>query len=130
MKKEQTKKLVNYFKTIPSLKLVYFFGSRARKDAGPMSDHDFAVYFDGIGKSKMFDLRIKILLEITGILGTDQVDVAQLNFMDQPELEYAIITEGELIYEIEPSKISLEPYIMNRFFDFREHLRKHKLTKA
>ena len=43
---ELNKKYLPVFKSIPEVKLAYFFGSRATGDDGPASDYDFAVYLD------------------------------------------------------------------------------------
>ena len=37
-------KITPIFKDYPEIKLVYFFGSKARGEGGPLSDYDFAVY--------------------------------------------------------------------------------------
>lgn len=63
-------------------------------------------------------------------LGIDAVDVVVLNEAESPELKYRIIKEGELIYEKEPYKVSLEPRIFNEYFDFIYGLRKYGLTKT
>ena len=130
MNNTQKKKLIKFFKTVPYLKLVYFFGSRARKDAGPMSDYDFAVYFDGIGRSKMFDLHLEILGEINSILKSDNVDVVVLNTADSPLLKYLVISEGQILLEKQPYKIVVECQIMNEYFDHKKTLMIYHLTKA
>ena len=61
MTKEQLKNLTSIFKSYPEIKLVYFFGSRAKGLEGPMSDYDFAVYFDEKNKKKMFDAKFVLI---------------------------------------------------------------------
>lgn len=42
---------IKLFENYPEIKLVYLFGSQAEGKTGPMSDYDFAIYFDE--KTKM-----------------------------------------------------------------------------
>ena len=126
----EVKKLIPLFESYLSIKLVYFFGSRARDDAGPMSDYDFAVYTDGLVSREISELKIELLGKITLALGTDDVDVVTLNTTRNCELKYNIIQEGILIFEREPYQIIAEPRILNEYFDFRYMMKKHNLTKA
>ena len=130
MTKEQLKNLTSIFKSYPEIKLVYFFGSRAKGFEGPMSDYDFAVYFDEKNKKKMFDAKFILADQIGRFLSTDKVDIVILNLAESPELKYNIIKDGRLIYEKEPFRLIIEPNILNEFFDFQYLLRKYHLTKA
>ena len=130
MDNEAIQKLKMIFEKIFEVKLVYFFGSRARGDDGPLSDYDFAFYFDESDSVKLFDLKLKLMDEISRLLKTDKVDVVILNITENPELKYQIIKEGKLIYEQEPFKVVIEPKILNEYFDFRYFLLKYNLTKA
>jgi len=127
---EIIKKTVSVFERYPTIKLVYFFGSKATNEAGPLSDYDFAVYADEHDKKKLSDMKIAVLNELSIILETDAIDVVILNTTEQPELKYHIITEGKLIYEKEPFRIVVEPRILNEYFDFRACLLRNNLTKA
>ena len=53
-----------------------------------------------------------------------------LNSLEQPELAFTIISEGEVLLEEEPFKIQIEGKIMNDYFDFQFGLRKYNLTRA
>lgn len=117
-------------KKYPAIKLAYLFGSRARGDAGPMSDYDFAFYLEEPKKTVRNDLQVDLIGELTSSLKTDAVDVVILNDLDKPEMRYQIITEGKLLYEEEPYSLTVEPQILNDYFDFREGLRRNHLTKA
>lgn len=130
MKKEKIKKLLPVFKVCPEVKLVYIFGSQATGKTGPLSDYDFAVYLDEKDSSKRFDMRLKLMAEIVGILKTDAVDLVVLNDTEGPELKYNIIKEGNLIYQIEPFKVLVEPRIMTEYIDFHDSLLRYNLTKA
>lgn len=123
-------KLLSIFKLYPQVKLVYFFGSRAKGNDGPLSDYDFAVYLDEKDKKKRFDMRLSLMGKLSNEIGTDAVDVVVLNDTESPELKYNIIKEGKLIYEQEPYKVAIEPRILNEYFDFIYGLRKYGLTKT
>ncbi|MFZ3065950.1 MAG: nucleotidyltransferase domain-containing protein [Nitrospirota bacterium] len=114
----------------PEIKLAYFFGSQAANKAGVMSDFDFAFYMDEKDTKKLFNLRFALMDEIGRALKTDKVDIVILNLTESPELKYNIIKEGKLIYNVEPFKVLIEPKILNEYFDFRNLLISHNLTKA
>lgn len=126
---KEVKKLIPLFNSYPSIKLVYFFGSRATGQAGPMSDYDFALYADNLTAKKMFNLKIELSGKLSLALKTDKVDVVMLNLSKSSELKYNIIKEGILIFEREPYRIMAEPKILNEYFDFHDMLIRHKLTK-
>lgn len=130
MDKELGKKLEDFFKHYPEIKLVYFFGSRAVDQGGPVSDYDFAFYADEPDSKKIFDLKLKLMDNLSRAFGTDKVDVVALNIVESPELKYHIISEGELIYEKEPFRVLVEPRILSVYFDFRDFLLRHNLTRA
>jgi len=112
------------------LKLVYLFGSRANGKIGPLSDYDFAVYLDEKDAKKRFDIRLKLIAEVSEIFKTDKVDICVLNDIEGPELKYNIIKEGIIIFEKEPFKILIEPKILNEYFDFHALLLRYNLTKS
>lgn len=123
-------KIAPIFKDYPEIKLVYFFGSRARGDSGCLSDYDFAVYADEKRIAKVFDIKFSLQDKISLMLNTDRVDVAMLNMTQSPEFKFNVIKEGLLIYEVDPYKIIVEPMILNEYFDFHSLLTKYGLTKA
>jgi len=144
MYKKVLTKLKSIFTAHPEIKLVYFFGSKARGDDGPLSDYDFAFYVDGKDKKQIFDLKLILMDEIARALKTDKIDVVMLNLVDRPELKYHIISDGKVIFEKEPFKILtggarkvlreahvlIEPRILNEYFDFHSLLLRYHLTKA
>jgi len=130
MKKKELKKLLEVFKLYPVIKLVYFFGSKAEKKDGPLSDYDFAVYLDEKNKNKISEIKLKLLDKISNILRTNNLDLVVLNTSEMPELKYNIIKKGKLIFEKEPFRILVEPKILTEYFDFRTLLLKNNLTKA
>ena len=129
MEKIILKKLILIFKKYPAIKLVYFFGSKANGQDGPLADYDFAVYFEEKHKRKMFDFRFMLIDEISRLLNTDKIDIVILNLAESPELKYQIIKYGKLIYEQEPYQLTIEPRILNEYFDFQMLLERYNLTK-
>ena len=127
MNEKEIKSIFNFY---PEIKLVYFFGSKADGDSGPLSDYDFAVYFDSRDKKQMFNIKLELTGKLSKILKTDKIDLVILNLTEQPELKYNIIKDGKVIFEEEPFKVLIEPKILNEYFDFYEMLVKNNFTKA
>ena len=123
-------KLNKVFHIYPQIKLVYLFGSQAKGESGPLSDYDFAIYFDEKDRKKMFDTKLELMDQLTRILGTDNVDIAILNLSEMPEFKFNVIREGQLIYEEEPFRVIVEPKILNEYFDFKLILSRYGLTKS
>lgn len=119
MDKRKEKKLRRVFEKYPKIKLAYIFGSQARGDAGPLSDFDFAFYTSEKDAKKIFNLRLKLMTDLSLLLKSDKVDVVALNTIENSELKYNIIKEGKLILERGPYKVAIEPKIMNEYFDFQ-----------
>ena len=112
------------------VKLAYLFGSRARGDTGPMSDYDFAVHLEESDSKKRFDLKIKLMVELGQLLKTGEADVVGLNDTDAPELAYEVVKDGILLHDEEPYRITVEPRILNEYFDFHLLLKKYGLTRV
>lgn len=118
------------FADYPEIKLVYFFGSRAKGIQGQLSDYDFAIYCDVSDKDRIYEIRFELFDKISRYLKTDSIDIVILNLIKSPELKYYIIKEGRLIYEKGPFKVIIEPRILNEYFDFHRMLFKYNLTGA
>ena len=126
---EIIKKISELCYTLPEIKLAYLFGSRATGRIGKMSDYDLAFYLnEAMPKNEMFELKLILQDKISRALGTDNIDVVIFNLAESPELKYSIIKEGKLIYEQEPYRVIVEPRIYDEYFDFRQLLRRYKLT--
>ena len=130
MNKKELDSLIRVFELYPEIKLVYFFGSKAKDESGPLSDYDLAFYLDERDKKRIFEIKFKLQDEIGRLFKTDKVDIIMLNIAESPELKYNIIKEGKLIYEKEPFRIIIEPKILNEYFDFHDLLLRHGLTRA
>lgn len=126
----QINNLKSFFQLYPQIKLVYLFGSQARKTSGPLSDYDFAFYIDEKDKKKLFDLKLDLISRLSQLLKSDKIDVVILNLTESPELKYNIIKDGKLIFEKEPYRLLIEPQILNNYFDFHDLLLRYNLTKA
>lgn len=125
---EIQKKCSSLFKKYKAIKLVYLFGSRARGTAGMLSDYDIAVHVAGISSKKITQLRLILITEVSRLLKSDAIDVIVLNTLETPELKYAIISEGILLYEKKPFKMLVEPLIINEYCDFRMMLERYGLS--
>jgi len=128
---KELQNIVEIAKTIPAVRLAYLFGSRARRDAGDLSDYDFAFYLDEhVSKKQMFEIKLELQEKISRALKSDHIDVTILNLTDSPELKYFVIKDGQLLYEQEPYRVIVEPRIYDEYFDFRESLRRYHLTQV
>lgn len=130
MNENELQSLIQIFKNYPEIKVVYLFGSKALDYDGPLSDYDFALYFDEKDTKKMFDAKLELFDHLSRCLGTDKIDIVILNTTEAPELKYQIIKYGQVLYEEEPYRIIIEPKILNEYFDFHYMLSKYGLTKA
>lgn len=130
MNTEELDKILDIIKRHPAIKLAYLFGSKAINQAGPLSDYDFAFYVDLKDNGHMFDLKLSLQDQISRALETDQIDIVILNLLEQPEMKYSIIKNGQLFYKEEPYQVIIEPKILNEYFDFREILRRYNLTRS
>jgi len=104
---------------LPSLEgmcLVYLFGSRVEGNLGPMSDYDLAILVDGTVDGRRVQAHLGH--ELARALQTDRVDVVLLN-RASIELAYAIIAEGELLYEKDlATRVEYEATVLSRYGDY------------
>jgi predicted nucleotidyltransferase len=102
------------------VELAYLFGSVAGGNAGKLSDIDLAVFLDeSLSKKERFNLQLKLISELTGILRTDRIDLVIMN--DAPlTLNYEIIKANHpLLIRDEGQKIDLEHSILSCYLDRR-----------
>lgn len=118
------------FQSFPQIKLAYFFGSRATETNGPLSDYDFAVYYNEKDATKIFGLKSQLHDKLSRLLKTDNIDIVTLDTAESPELKYQIIKDGQLIFEQEPYRVLIEPKILNEYFDYKMMMQKYNLTKV
>lgn len=130
MDENKLRELRKIFDSFSEIKLVYFFGSKAAGKSGPLSDYDFAVYLEEKIRERMADIKFQLYDRLSKQLQTDKLDIVILNLSQSPELNYQIIKEGKLVFEKEPYKVLVEPVILNKYFDFKECLRRYGLTRV
>ena len=87
------------------VKFAYLFGSRARGQAGPLSDTDIAVYLDG--RIKSGDYRLKLMEKLAKFLKNDHLDLVILN-QAPPLLRHEIIKYGRLLKDDACRRIPFE----------------------
>lgn len=131
MDNKEIDNLKSIFAKYPEVQLVYFFGSRARNDAGPLGDYDLAVFLNPAkDRKQMIDTRMTLQAEIAKLLKTDKIDLVILNLVLGLELKFNIIKEGKIIFERDAARVFVEPRILNEYFDFKALLKRYNLTKA
>ncbi len=96
------------------VKFVILFGSQATGKAGPMSDYDFAVYYEGNDRER-YDFRKEILGEVP-----DKFDVHVLQ--DLPLYVQKEVLKGKVIYAKDMTFVYDCAYdIIKRFEDFKKY---------
>lgn len=115
------------FRSHPEIKSVYLFGSRATGKAVKNSDYDFAILIDeDLSKGKRFDLRLRLMAEISKALKTDAVDVVILNDLASLFFKYAIIKEGKVVYQKNDMETAeFESRTLGLYFDFQSFLEEY-----
>jgi uncharacterized protein len=122
MEQNKIQQFIKIFEKYSAVKLVYIFGSQVTGKTGPLSDYDFAVYLEENDPKVQFLIKTKLLDELSRVLGSDKLDLVVLNTVQGSELKYNIISQGKLIYQQEPYKLSVEPKILNEYFDYKYSL--------
>jgi predicted nucleotidyltransferase len=108
----------------PSVILAYLFGSQVRGEIGPLSDIDIALLLDDADETGT--VRSNLRSAIADALDQERVDVVFLN-RATVEFAYAIIADGELIYQQDAStRVEYEAKIMSLYCDYLPVLRAHR----
>lgn len=82
----------------PDVAAFFLFGSAAMGKLTPLSDLDFALLLSfGMSKAERFSRRLALEGILTGLLGTDEIDVIVLNDCP-PRMAHRILKEGKLLY--------------------------------
>lgn len=120
--KNITRKLTKVFQK-QSVLLAYLFGSSVSGQEVSKSDADVAVFLaDGLTKEKRFEIRLKLIGQLSKILKKD-VDLVVMNDTASLFFKYIIIKEGKLIYsKSELERIDFESRVMGLYFDFQPFL--------
>ncbi len=96
------------------VKFAYLFGSRARGQAGPLSDTDVAVYLDR--RVKPGDYRLKLMEKLAKFLKNDNLDLVVLN-QAPPLLRHEIIKYGLLLKDDASRRIPFEAEVIRECLD-------------
>ena len=114
--------LKDFFRHAPMVKFAYIFGSRARDDAGVLSDIDIAVYLDR--RLDAFRYRLTLMEELARALKGADFDLVTLN--DAPlTLQYEIIRDGKVLKEDKKRRVDFETRVLSRYLD-TAYLRKNR----
>jgi predicted nucleotidyltransferase len=112
----QLAQLQPIFEEHPDIAAVYLFGSQVDGYALPWSDIDLGMLWK---EPVAFAKELALDTEISLALGTDSVDVVNLNKAPLP-LQHRAISRGILLYEGAPDRLSIFlEETMRRYFDFR-----------
>jgi len=112
--------LRTFFETERYIELAYLYGSTVEKKEGKLSDIDIGVYLtEKLDKHERFNLRLKLLSEISSLLKTKKVDLVIMNDT-QIALNFEIIKANSPIFiRSRENKIELEHKIMSKYLDRR-----------
>lgn len=117
--KSQLKSLKTVFQK-NGVVFAYLFGSQAAGTATKDSDFDFAVMFsEKAKKSKRFDVRLRLISEISRLLKNDKVEIVVLNDTRSLFFKFVIVKEGKMVFEKDHSaRVDFELKAMNEYYDF------------
>ncbi len=106
--------LAGFLSDNPNVIFAYFFGGLAKEKSNPLSDVDIAVY---VKDTKKLDY-LELFSEITGILGTDEVDLVILNDAST-SLAGRILQSKKVLIDKQPFlRHEYESLTLRKFFDF------------
>src|SRR5258708_35187357 len=119
----KTQEIIRIRRSIQDLPIItlYLFGSRARKDRGPLSDYDFAVQTrTRLSPRERFALKLALHDRFSRALHTDQVDVVILEDAP-PLLAHRILKEGQILYCADAKmRVRSEFQHLTMYLDFRD----------
>lgn len=115
-------KLKNILKDKDYIHFAYLFGSQATGFATEKSDVDVAVYIDEGRRKDFFDIRLKLMEDITRGTKKDS-DVIILNTA-KPFLAFVVIQEGKLILDNRKKSVAeFELKAFNEYHDYKIFMR-------
>jgi predicted nucleotidyltransferase len=114
----QRRALADLFDRQSDVVAAYLFGSQARRDSGPLSDVDLAVWLaDGLEPGQRLRRQLALSGEAASLLGTDEVELVVLNGAP-PLLAQRVIRDGELLSDRSaPARVRLETDALIRYLD-------------
>lgn len=95
--------------TQPGVVAASLLGSRARGEAGPLSDVDVGVWVDPeLSTAERLRLRLALADAAAGALGTGELDVIVLNDASPP-MRHAALRDGRRLLDLDPrQRVRLE----------------------
>ena len=108
----------------------YLFGSRARGDAGALSDIDVAVYIDeDLAEPGPYGYDAELITDLMSELGTNDIDVVLLN-RAPPLLYHRVLRDGKLLVTRDLKATTTRAgYALSRYFDFLPQLKKQAAAR-
>lgn len=108
----------------PNIVLAYLFGSQVQGNVGRLSDVDIAFLLDKSDEPKT--VHRELHSSVASAISRERIDLV---FLDKVPLElaFAIIADGELIYERDAfERVEYEAKIMSLYCDYLPVLRGHR----
>ncbi len=98
----------------------YLFGSHARGSATEKSDIDIAVYLKDQSRQRLFDIKTRLYLELSGALKRNDIDLVIMNTCKNIVLLNCIVTHGVLVYSRDEANVlDYEQKILHTAIDFK-----------
>ena len=125
-----SRKLSEFMQIREEIVLAYLFGSLVKRKKGPANDIDVAVLIspdrlNALDQAEPYGYRARLIVELTGHLGTNKIDLVLLN-QSSPVLLRQVIGKGRLICCVsEEQRILFETSALQRYAD-TAHLRNIK----
>ncbi|MBE0478900.1 nucleotidyltransferase domain-containing protein [Candidatus Aerophobetes bacterium] len=118
-------KLQDFFKKKEEVVFAYIFGSQVKGNASSLSDVDVAIYLDAaLRKPERFDVRLRLIAEVCGIVSSKKVDLIILN--DAPLRLYFNVISGVVLYcRDELKRIRSEVKVMSKYLDQKFYQDRH-----
>jgi predicted nucleotidyltransferase len=105
---------------LTSVRVAWFFGSRAKGRHRPDSDLDLLVAYDHqLNGAAREQLRRRIVYELAGVLGRvgERADIADVRDVDSA-VAFAAVAEGELVLErSKAERVATQVYVWKRYDD-------------
>ncbi|MEA1925134.1 MAG: nucleotidyltransferase domain-containing protein [Candidatus Altiarchaeota archaeon] len=122
-REKQLKKSINNTEGVIS---AYIFGSIAEGRETKLSDIDFAFYLDeSLTKEKKTEIKLKLINNLTQIMGTDNIDVIIMNNAPTT-LRYNALKSGRLITSThETKRVMFEAKTLSQYLDRKYYNEKH-----
>lgn len=119
--------LEDYFAALDGVGLAVLYGSKARGQAGPLSDVDVAVLLDrSFDPERYFDRRLEIIGGLMSLLNTNKVDVIILN-QASLALQYRVVRDGIVLYCRNHDRlIQFAAQTVSEYLDFKPVIERHE----